>query len=266
MLENNSMDNMSWRMHVKGILKGTRKSLLSRVMNTSNKSAQRARLMNMSLKGFQDEKNTILTTLTLELESLFNNNNSNNKKVNSMDSFTHLKNVDRMIAHLKEATKDDKDYQRVIEESEYKIDRFKRKPASDREVELFTLGLILIEAAKYNDTPVLKEYLDLDFPINFQDPRSNTTALHRSLPSAYEFAQMLLGSGKCNLLLKDNTNRLAYDVAYEHCYDIELAEKLEEETIKQALAKDPNTDTKRLFQWQHNPYFQQWLDHPDIEP
>lgn len=183
-----------------------------------------------------------------------------------MDSFTNLKNVDQMIAHLKEATKDDKDYQRVIEKNEYQIDRFKLKPASDGEVELFKLGLILIEAAKYNDTPVLKEYLDHDFPINFQDPRSKTTALHRSLPSAYTFAQMLIESDKCDLLLKDNSGRLAYDVAYEHCYDIDLAEELEEKTIKQALDDDPNTDTKRLFQWQHNPDVQQWLDNPGMEP
>lgn len=112
---------------------------------------------------------------------------------------------------------------------------------------MLKLGLVLLESAKYGDQGTLRQYLNCNFPVNFQHPLTGCTALHEAMQcDQSEYAEILMDSGRCNYLLRTNvTEDLACDYSYKNCMDRGLADRLDIETMKQA--RERGVDIETLF-------------------
>lgn len=66
---------------------------------------------------------------------------------------------------------------------------------------LMRLGVSFVKAAGHGDHDMVQEYIDNDFPVNFQEPSSLETALHAAAHQTD--LKMLVDTGQCDLLLKD---------------------------------------------------------------
>lgn len=73
------------------------------------------------------------------------------------------------------------------------------------------------------------------FPLNYQDPRSGKSALHKAaMHGARQMARFLAGLPGCNILLRDRLGRLADELAFVAGKDEELAEELFSREVEQA--------------------------------
>lgn len=169
-----------------------------------------------------------------------------------MKDFGKAKEIDRIIERLGKAISGIVPYQNIINERGAEITTRLRKmellnqgPITGRERELLKLGLVLLESAKYGDRNTLREYLNCDFPVNFQHPLTGTTALHNAMRgNKAEYAKMLMDSGRCDYLLRTNvTEDLACDDAYYNCTNLVLSDRLDIETMKQARERGVEIET-----------------------
>ncbi|GJL75960.1 hypothetical protein [Nitrosomonas sp.] len=245
------MRNKVWRTHVKSVLSGEKRSVLSMVLgNLSAGTGTRRRFLAPSPLGYiSDTASGILATLHSELTDLVN---GTERKGMAMEDFDKAKEVDQIIERLKKVASQYVPYQNILDEktSEIKtrlrkMERRSQGPIAGRERELLKLGLVLLESAKYGDQNTLREYLDCDFPINFQHPLTNRTALHNAMAgNKSEYAEILMDSGRCDYLLRTNvTGDLACDYSYYNCTDRGLADRLDVETMKQAIKRGVDIET-----------------------
>lgn len=170
----------------------------------------------------------------------------------AMKDFKQAKEVDRIIERLRQAISGIGPYQDIMDERTpeiktrlHKMEHRNHGHIAGRERELLKLGLVLLESAKYGDQDTLHEYLDCHFPINFQHPLTGTTALHNAMVgNKWEYAEILMDSGRCDYLLRTNvTENLACDYAYNNCTNSVLADRLDIETMKQAIERGINVET-----------------------
>ncbi|MBX9917646.1 MAG: ankyrin repeat domain-containing protein [Nitrosomonas sp.] len=247
------MRNKVWRTHVKSVLNGEKHSVLGMILdNLGAETKTRRRLLAYSpLEGLSDDISIILARLNSELTDLVN---GTERKGIAMKDFDKAKEVDRIIERLGKAISDIDPYQDIMYERTAEIKTGLRKMEghnqsliAGRERELLKLGLVLLESAKYGDEDTLREYLNCDFPINFQHPLTGRTALHNAMAgNKWEYAEILMDSGRCDYLLRTNvTEDLACDYSYHSCKNSVLADRLDVETIKQA--KERGVDIETLF-------------------
>lgn len=247
------MRNKVWRRHVKSVVNGEKRSVLGMILdNLSPETKTRRRLLASSpLEYMSDDASRILATLHSELTDLVN---GIERKGFAMKDFDKAKEVDRIIERLGKAISSIDRYQDIMNERTAEIKTGLRKmegrnqgPIAGRERELLKLGLVLLESAKYGDQNTLREYLNCDFPANFQHPLTGCTALHEAMEcDQSEYAEILMDSGHCNYLLRTNvTKDLACDYSYYGCTNSVLADRLDIETMKQA--RERGVDIETLF-------------------
>lgn len=245
------MRNKVWRTHVKSVLSGEKRSVLSMVLdNLGAGTGTRRRFLASSPLGYiSDAASGILATLHSELTDLVN---GTERKGIAMEDFDKAQEVDRIIERLGKAVSKIRPYQDIMAERAPEIKTRLRKmegrnhgPIAGRERELLKLGLVLLESAKYGDQDTLREYLDCDFPVNFQHPLTGRTALHNAMAgNKWEYAEILMDSGRCDYLLRTNvTGDLACDYSYHNCKNSDLADRLDVETMKQAIERGVDIET-----------------------
>lgn len=245
------MRNKVWRRHVESVLKGEKSSVLGMVLDnlSAGTKIRRRFLASSPLEYIGDDVSKILAILNSEFNDLVN---GIERKGIVVEDFDKAKEVDQIIERLKKMVSKYVPYQDIMDEKTSEIKSRLRKmerrnhgPIAGRERELLKLGLVLLESAKYGDQDTLGEYLDCDFPINFQHPLTGTTALHNAMAgNKSEYAEILMDSGRCNYLLRTNvTEELACDYSYKSCMDRNLADRLDIETMKQAIERGIDIET-----------------------
>lgn len=247
------MRNKVWRRHMKSVLSGEKRSVLSMVLdNLGAGTGTRRRFLAPSPSEYMsDAASSMLATLHFELTELVR---GTERKGIVMEDFDKANEVDRIIERLGKVVCEFRPYQDIINERTveikkglHKIEGRNHGPIAGRERELLKLGLVLLESAKYGDQDTLREYLNCDFPVNFQHPLTGCTALHEAMEcDQSEYAEILMDSGRCNYLLRTNvTNDLACDYSYYGCTNSVLADRLDIETMKQA--RERGVDIETLF-------------------
>lgn len=247
------MRNKVWRRHVKSVLSGEKHSVLSMVLDNlgAGTGTRRRFLAPSPLEYISDAASSMIATLHSELTDLVN---GTERKGIVMEDFDKALEVDRIIERLGKAISSLAPYQDIMDERTAEIKTGLRKmegrhqgPFAGRERDLLKLGLVLLESAKYGDQDTLREYLDCDFPINFQHPLTGRTALHNAMAgNKWEYAEILMDSGRCDYLLRTNvTEDLACDYSYYGCTNSVLADRLDIETMKQA--RERGVDIETLF-------------------
>lgn len=95
------------------------------------------------------------------------------------------------------------------------------------EEEFLPMSNEFIEAVEHGNAEKVKAILEAGFPVNFQEPATGQTALHIAAASqAREVVRILLETGQCDLLLRDNRGRLASEMAGVFGEDTAMAEDL----------------------------------------
>jgi ankyrin repeat protein len=98
-----------------------------------------------------------------------------------------------------------------------------------------TLSQQFLEAVERGNPETVKIFLDAGIDINYRHPRSGQTALHvAAAAQARHAVRVLLGTGKCDFLMRDRQGRLASELAYTHGGDPALARLLGNKERKQA--------------------------------
>ena len=125
--------------------------------------------------------------------------------MNNIDNLTD-KTVKGLIQHLYRESETGSMYDSDIRRAKSLSKIFGK---NDEERKLISLGLEFLAAVRWHEFDKMEEFLDEDFPVNFQDPRTLETAMHIATEFNNERAiRMLLETEKCDLLIKDRIGRL----------------------------------------------------------
>jgi hypothetical protein len=232
------MSEKYWLTHVEQILGGKQQSLLERAIALHTpKPRSRRKGFGFSRAARQPEIHKQVEGLLRELQQT--PTEGQEQKGDVMEDFKEAQEIDEMIARLKDLTKDMTDYQ--VWTSDRKLGAM--APESQREKELFNLGLVLLESARWGDSGLCHAFIDAGFPVNVQHPYTKRTPLHVAAAcGAGDFARTLVESGKADLLIRDAKGKLAFDLAYDHSPDLDLTDYLEQKTREQARERGIDPD------------------------
>ena len=99
------------------------------------------------------------------------------------------------------------------------------------------LGHELLRAAQNGDASSIAKLIADGAPVNFRDPRTGATALHYTAAyRARPASRVLLNSGQCDFLIRDNKGRRAWELAIS-ADDFALTRLLSYKARKQAIAQ-----------------------------
>jgi hypothetical protein len=77
------------------------------------------------------------------------------------------------------------------------------------------IGREFLQAAERGNPQMVGAFIEEGFPANWQDPRTGQTALHvTAATKARRALRVLIGSGRCDFLLRDRQGRFASELAY----------------------------------------------------
>lgn len=100
------------------------------------------------------------------------------------------------------------------------------------------LGKELLKVAQHGNVNKLKLFIDEKFPVNYQDPETSETVLHIAAGSrARKVLRLILSTGQCDFLLRDEQGRLASELAFLYGQDIAVAKLLGIKERKQGEAQ-----------------------------
>jgi hypothetical protein len=103
------------------------------------------------------------------------------------------------------------------------------------EDKLVQLGIEFVNAANRRDHQTMKRYIDNEYPVNFQHPKSLETALHAAAwNNDVEAIKMLLDTGKCDLLISDRYGKIPATNSVVRYENEEAANLIAEATRKAA--------------------------------
>jgi len=123
-----------------------------------------------------------------------------------------------------------------IEQGEFIEDELLPQLRDDKDMN--RLGREFLKAVERGNAPVVGAYIEEGFPANYQDRRTQETALHISAAvKARKVLRVLLDCGLCNFLLRDKGGRLASELAYLFGQDPAAARLLATKERKQAEAQ-----------------------------
>lgn len=81
----------------------------------------------------------------------------------------------------------------------------------DEATKLTELGIAFVEAADKCDRETMQRYIDNDYPVNFQHPKTLETALHNSVyHHDVKAIKILLDTGKCDFFIQDRASKIPY--------------------------------------------------------
>jgi hypothetical protein len=104
--------------------------------------------------------------------------------------------------------------------------------------EMAALRPAYYEAIDRGNPRKLEAVLDKGFPVDFKNPATGETALHRLAASGARAAiRAILAREQCNFLIRDNQGRLPSELAYLYGRDPALARLLGNKERKQAHAE-----------------------------
>jgi hypothetical protein len=116
--------------------------------------------------------------------------------------------------------------------------RIKKVVAADQETQkrmMPSLGKEFLETAAWGDDRKIRVFVNTGFPMNYQDPKTGSTALHRAAACmARDVVRLLIKREQCNFLIRDNKGRLSSEMAYLYGHDPALARLLGIKERKQA--------------------------------
>ena len=100
------------------------------------------------------------------------------------------------------------------------------------------LGKEFLQAAEHGNAKKLQAFIADGFPVNYQDPRSQETALHIvAACQARKALRVLLDTGEVDFLLRDRKGRLASEMAAVFGEDLAVARLLRIHEKKQGAAQ-----------------------------
>jgi len=105
-------------------------------------------------------------------------------------------------------------------------------------------GKELLKAARRGDAAKLQRLIDQGAPVNYTDESDHATALHYiAAYDARPALRVILGSGKCDFLIRDRNGRQPSEIAREHGQDRAMARLLLIKEMRQAQAQgiDPRS-------------------------
>lgn len=112
-----------------------------------------------------------------------------------------------------------------------------------REKKLLCLGIEFVRAAQCDNIWQIQEFVENDFPINFQHPRTYHTALHAALAhSSRNSIDYLNSIEKVDYLLADRHGRLPLDLAYEFTKIAHVYEAVLKKTLRYAYEQGREKD------------------------
>lgn len=100
-----------------------------------------------------------------------------------------------------------------LTEGEYIGDAHLPQLGDDRA--MISLGREFLKAARRGNPQMLGAFIEEGFPANYQSPQTGQSALHITAATKARMAlRVLVGSGRCDYLLRDHQGRLASELAY----------------------------------------------------
>jgi hypothetical protein len=103
---------------------------------------------------------------------------------------------------------------------------------------------MVFEAAKTGDAGTLERAVNTGADINLTDSAGMTVLHHAIAHGAKACIRMLVASGKCNYLIRDNFGRLPSDVAFSWGTDIRIARMMAKLQRRQATRLGVNPFSK----------------------
>lgn len=103
------------------------------------------------------------------------------------------------------------------------------------EGEARVLGLQLVESAKHADARGVKRLIEQGADVNVQDDLGATALHHAAAMGARPCIRLLVKSGKCDYLLRDNKGRYASELAWAR--DCAVAELLSKKEVRLAYER-----------------------------
>lgn len=129
---------------------------------------------------------------------------------------------------------------------EYVADAHLPQLSDDRA--MISLGREFLKAARRGNPQMLGAFIEEGFPANYQSPQTGQSALHITAATKARMAlRVLVGSGRCDYLLRDHQGRLASELAYLFGEDRAVTRWLRIHERRQAkaqgikLTRRPNT-------------------------
>lgn len=219
------MDKRVWRVHTRRIIDGETNSIATELKKEGTFLIERK----PQRRGFVATPDTV-DAFSIYMEGLIRDLESRSD-IEKKDSDVNMESIiDITIDNMINGT-------RGLREKYAKPADPAISPLVLREQKLLDLGLTFVKCGGRGDTPYGKAYLEAGLPVNFQHPVTGMTALHNAcahLVRPPDFVDMLLAVEDCDLLIKDNQGRIAYELAYRFCHDLDLAERVEQKTREQA--------------------------------
>jgi hypothetical protein len=125
---------------------------------------------------------------------------------------------------------------RKIKDGEYIDDELLPQLRDDRA--LNAIGREFLQAAERGNPQMIGAFIEEGFPANWQDPQTGQSALHvTAATKARRALRVLIGSGRCDYLLRDRQGRLASEMAYLYGEDSAVTRWLRIHERRQAAAK-----------------------------
>ena len=116
--------------------------------------------------------------------------------------------------------------------------QLRRAYEQTRELLMPSIGREWIDACRRGVAKTIQLFIDHGMDVNYQDPRTGQGALHAAAgSSARQSVRVILQSGQCDFLLRDQKGRLASECAYLFGRDAALARLLGNKERKQAAAQ-----------------------------
>ncbi len=221
--------NRYWRVYLKHLTEDKANSLIGMVLEAfDDKQGRQSRLFGFSPVFRERNPQEHIERLNFEIDNIIK------KKGMVMEDFQVSVEIDELIHRLNSYVKKIADYDSVLENSRF-LKIAERDTTTQREKDLFMLGMVLLESARYEDVELADEYIDAGFPMNFQHPTKGVTALHVAANAdASSLIKTLVESGKCDYLIPDNSDHLAYDIVYRYGHNRDISDLVKQKTEEQA--------------------------------
>lgn len=130
-------------------------------------------------------------------------------------------------------------------------------PAMERQI--FDLCMALLHATKTARVTEMRELLEAGVPVNFQHPVTKQSALHIAAGCASKsVVDLLVATQRCNFLLRDQYERIPWNMAHFFNPDSSIEKLLLKMTKEQAQRKSVNLLTEhkeQLRKWTHQEWY-----------
>lgn len=108
------------------------------------------------------------------------------------------------------------------------------QPKPNLPMDIGTASSMLLGSARWGDAGQMEFALRKDPDVNAKDDQGMTALHHAAARGARSCIRLLVGTGKCDYLIRDNYGRYAFELAIEGGRDMAVARLLLKKQIQQA--------------------------------